>query len=221
MNKHFAGIILSFLNVLSLSQSSRILGVFPSPSKSHLIIDAFVAETLAAAGHNVTIIGVFPNPLPKAKYNFIQIEAYEIDSRFAQDLIDKPAPFHQKFKNLLKVILTTANNTMQHPKIKEFLSTHKAGDFDALILGYFMNDFMLGLGAHFQCPVIVSFMVRPIFAINSVMGNPELPSYVPNLFGNFKQPMDFGERVKNYLATFIENKIMATYMKWKMQEMYR
>lgn len=217
----FSTYLISIITILNLTQAARILGVFPSPSKSHLIIHSAIAETLAAAGHNVTVFGAFPNLLPRAKYNYIQVDALQTGNALANELVNKPEPFYKKFTSLISVILTSANNTMQDQKMQEFLATHKPGDFDAIILGYFMNDFMLGLGAHFQCPVIISFMVRPIFAVNSIVANPELPAYVPTLFGNFKSPMTFMERVKNYLAAFMENNIMATYLQWKTKEMYR
>ena len=79
---------------------------------------------------------------------------------------------------------------------------------------------MLGLGAHFQCAIVLSFMVRPIFAVNTLVGNPTEQSYVPTLFGNFKQPMDFMYRIKNYLATFVEHNIMERYMNGKQLTMY-
>ncbi|XP_065364275.1 UDP-glycosyltransferase UGT5-like isoform X3 [Calliphora vicina] len=220
MNINFATKLISCLSLLSLTQAARILGVFPSPSKSHLIIHSSIAETLAAAGHNVTVIAVFPNILPQAKYNYIQLETTKIDGSFAQSLVDKPQPFYKKFNSLINMVTASANQTMQHPKMLEFLNNHQAGDFDVVILGYFMNDFMLGLGAHFQCPIIMSFMIRPIFAINSMVGNPELPSYVPTVFDNLKQPMNFGERVKNYVLTFVENNVMGRYMDGKTRELY-
>ncbi|KAM7348772.1 UDP-glycosyltransferase UGT5-like isoform 4-T4 [Cochliomyia hominivorax] len=213
--------IINFLNLIIITQSARILGVFPSPSKSHLVIHSSIAETLAAAGHNVTVIAAFPNLLPRAKYNYIQIESPLPDGSLANELVNKPEPFYKRLTSLIDLVMTSANNSMQHEKMQEFLLTHKAGDFDLVILGYFMNDFMLGLGAHFQCPTIMSFMVRPIFSINSIVGNPELPSYVPTLFGNLKQPMTFVERVKNYVSAFLENKILANYMQRRTGEMYR
>ncbi|XP_037814383.1 UDP-glycosyltransferase UGT5-like isoform X3 [Lucilia sericata] len=220
MNIRYAVLIISSLSCLSFLQAANILGVFPSPSKSHLIIHSSIAETLAAAGHNVTVIAVFPNLLPKAKYQYIQLDSHNVSASFAQSLVDKPEPFYKKFKTLLDMITKSANSTMQHPKMWEFLNTHNRGDFDVIILGYFMNDFMLGLGAHFQCPIVISFMVRSIFAIDSMLGNPELPSYVPTLFENLQQPMDFADRVRNYLFTLVEGKVMAPYMMRKMQEIY-
>ncbi|KNC25155.1 hypothetical protein FF38_08248 [Lucilia cuprina] len=205
----------------SFLQAANILGFFPSPSKSHLIIHSSIAETLAAAGHNVTVIAAFPNLLPKAKYQYIHLDDHRVSVHpFAQSLVDKPEPFYKKFKTLIDMITSGGNGTMQHPKMLKFLSTHGSGDFDVIILGYFMNDFMLGLGAHFQCPIILSFMVRSIFAIDTILGNPQLPAYVPTLFDNLQQPMDFGDRVRNFLLTLVEGNVMLPYMMRKVDEIY-
>ncbi|XP_065364276.1 UDP-glycosyltransferase UGT5-like isoform X4 [Calliphora vicina] len=213
-------IVATIISIISLTQSARILGVFPSPFKSHLIIHSSIAETLAAAGHNVTIMGSFPNILPQAKYKYIHLEGKQLDADFVQKTIEKTESLYKKFNNMIGVAMSTANSSLNHKKMKDFLSTHKAGDFDVLILGYFMNDFLLGLGAHFQCPIIISFMVRPIFSINTMVGNPEQPSYVPTLFANLKQPLDFGDRVRNYLANFVEHNFIESYMRKRMQELY-
>lgn len=222
MNTRLVFIVIA-LSCLALKQSdaARILGVFSSPSKSHLIIHAALAETLAEAGHDVTVIGIYPNIYKNAKYNYIHMDVEKMDPSFTQSVVDKPQPVYKKFGSMMKVMSKNANDTMQNPKMKEFLQTHKAGDFDAIIIGYFMNDFMLGLGYHFQCPIILSFVVQPIFAVNNILANPSEHSYVPTLFSNLKQPMSFIERLKNYLGTLFEQHVMQVFMNRKMNEIYR
>ncbi|KAI8117776.1 UDP-glucuronosyltransferase 1-6 [Lucilia cuprina] len=201
-------------------QAARILGVFPSPSKSHVLIHCAVADALAEAGHEVTVIATVPNMLKKAKYNFLHVEGAMFDSNFAQEMLNKPASIYRKFNGIISHVIDMANVTMNQPKIQNFLQTHKAGDFDAVILGYFMNDFMLGFGAHFQCPIILSFMVQPIFPINKMIGNPLEASYVPTLYSGYKQPMDFASRVKNFLANGFEHLVLGNLMQRKLETMY-
>ncbi|XP_046802502.1 UDP-glycosyltransferase UGT5-like [Lucilia cuprina] len=201
-------------------QAARILGVFPSPSKSHVLIHCAVADALAEAGHEVTVIATVPNMLKKAKYNFLHVEGPMFDSNFAQEMLNKPASIYRKFNGIISHVIDMANVTMNQPKIHNFLQTHKAGDFDAVILGYFMNDFMLGFGAHFQCPIILSFMVQPIFPINKMIGNPLEASYVPTLYSGYKQPMDFASRVKNFLANGFEHLVLGNLMQRKLETMY-
>ncbi|XP_061394292.1 UDP-glycosyltransferase UGT4-like [Musca vetustissima] len=212
------------LMVLSLTscQASRILCVFPSPSLSHLIIHATIAETLAQDGHNVTVIGTVPASKLRAPHvQYIHIEGPMFNDDFANEMLSKQVNIYTKFAGTISKVQDMANVTMNDPKMLEFLRSYKPGDFDALILGYFMNDFMLGLGAHFQCPIIVSFMVQPIFSVSAMVANPPESSYVPSLFMGYKQPMDFWTRVKNFAASFFEHQIYSAYVAQKGNEMYR
>lgn len=216
----------TFLVILSVcvvgqTQAARILGVFPSPSKSHVLIHCAVADALAESGHEVTVLASVPNMFKKSKYNFIHIPGEMFDNNFAQEMLNKPSSIYKKFNGIISHVIVMANNTFNQPKMLHFLQTHKAGDFDVIILGYFFNDFMLGLSAHFQCPIVLSFMVQPIFPINQVIGNPLEAAYVPTLYSGFKQPMNFASRVKNFLANGFEQMVLTNLMQRKFSEMYR
>lgn len=216
----FIGISLACL-FAGQTESARILGLFPSPSKSHLLIHCAIADTLAEAGHDVTVIATVPNIYERAKYKYIHVQGAMYDNKFANDMVNKPAPAYVKFYHTMSSVMTMANATLNHPTMQEFLSTHKAGDFDLIILGYFMNDFVLGIGAHFQCPVIVSFMVQPIFPINRMIANPLEPSYVPTLFSGVRQPLDFWGRLKNLFSIAVEEGILMNLLKWNVEKLYR
>uniref|UniRef100_A0A1L8EB31 Putative udp-glucuronosyltransferase 1-6-like isoform x2 n=1 Tax=Haematobia irritans TaxID=7368 RepID=A0A1L8EB31_HAEIR len=209
------------LSLIIRGNASRILCVFPSPSVSHLLIHFAVAETLANDGHDVTIISTIPNCFKATNLKYIHIEGPIFTPDFAKEMIRRQSNVYIKFGSTVSQVLDMANSTMNNPKMLDFLSTSKAGDFDLLILGYFMNDFMLGLGAHFQCPIVLSFMVQPIFSINSMIGNPAEESYVASLFVGYKQPMDFWQRVTNFMAYIIEYYVFAPITAWKVKEMYR
>ncbi|XP_073834861.1 UDP-glycosyltransferase UGT5-like isoform X2 [Musca autumnalis] len=221
--RRFACILLTLLSLsLTAVNASRILCVFPSPSLSHLLIHASIAETLALDGHNVTVVATVPPNKIKARHvNYIHIEGPMFNDAFAKEMLNKAAHVYQKFASTVRQVLDMANVTMNNPHMLRFLQNHKAGDYDAVILGYFMNDFMLGLGAHFQCPIIVSFMVQPIFSINTMIGNPAESSYVSSLFMGFKQPMPFWSRVKNFIGNAFEYHVFAAIMARRVEELYR
>ncbi|XP_073834860.1 UDP-glycosyltransferase UGT4-like isoform X1 [Musca autumnalis] len=226
----FVFVIIGFACVALIqnNEASRILSVFPSPSKSHLLIHCAVAQTLAEAGHEVTVLASIGDDdeatkekYRKADFKFIAIEGPTFDSSFSQEMVNRPLPIYRRAYNIIEKILFLANMTMNHSTMLEFLKEHKAGDFDVMILGYFMNEFMLGLGAHFQCPIILSFMVQPIFLINRMIGNPSESSYVPNLYTGLKQPLSFRARIRNYLSSIFEQKILATILEWQTGKLYR
>lgn len=222
LNSSFSAIFMAMACMFALqTEAARILGLFPSPSKSHLLIHCAIADTLAEAGHEVTVISTVPNLYKKAKYNFIHVQGAMYDNKFANDMVNKPAPAYVKFYHTMSSAMAMANNTLNHPTMQEFLGNHKAGDFDVIIMGYFMNDFMLGIAAQFQCPVIMSFMVQPIFPINNMIGNPLEASYVPTLFSGFKQPMDFWSRLQNMFTIAVEEGFLMNFLRWNMEKLYR
>ncbi|XP_013104646.2 UDP-glycosyltransferase UGT4 isoform X2 [Stomoxys calcitrans] len=220
----FVGWVLNALigfSILQGLEAKRILSVFPSPSVSHLLIHMAVADTLANDGHDVTVIATIPNRFTKSKVKYLHIEGPMFDHGFANHMINNPSHVYVKFAHTVDQVLDMANATMNNRKMLQFLHDNKAGDFDLVILGYFMNDFMLGLGAHFQCPIVLSFMVQPIFPTNKVIGNPAEASYVSSLFAGFKQPMDFWQRVINYLSIALEYYVLSPVMDSKVRDMYR
>lgn len=189
---------------IDLATSARILGFFPSPSKSHLIVHAAVADTLAQAGHDVTVFGSTNNVYPNAKYKYIQIGRETFENSVIAGMVNGSTPYYKQFATMLRSIGTSSNASITHPRVQRFLQEHGAGDIDLVIVGYIMNDFHFGLAAHFECPLIVSFMVQPIAQINSILGNPNEFAYVPTLMGKQIQPMDFVARVKNFFSILIE-----------------
>lgn len=220
---HFKWISVGFLilSVISHVNARRILSVFPTPSLSHLLVHIAVAEALAEAGHNVTVIAPVRVPYKNTNITYIHIDEPLFSKDFAHEMVNKKAPRYQKVANIISQVLTMANVTLNNPKMLDFLQNHRAGDFDALILGYAVNDFILGLGAHFQCPIVLSVTVQPIFAVNTIIGNPVEASYVPGLLGGLRQPMDFWTRIKSYMITFFEYHIFTRIFSRKMQIFYR
>uniref|UniRef100_W8BNH9 UDP-glucuronosyltransferase 2C1 n=1 Tax=Ceratitis capitata TaxID=7213 RepID=W8BNH9_CERCA len=206
--------------VVPPANAARILGFFPSPSRSHLLIHCAVADTLARAGHNVTVIATKPNMYPKAPYNYIQLDTPLLPDTFMNVLVNDPPPFYKRYPMLLSEVTKMNNRTLSHPDLQEFLRNHGEDAFDLLLLGYFGNEFHLGLGAHFKCPVVISFMMQPFFVINELIGNPSEHAYVPTLFSGLKQPMDFWARLQNYLTTLFEYYYMSPMLERAEQKYY-
>ncbi|XP_017464666.1 PREDICTED: UDP-glucuronosyltransferase 2C1-like isoform X1 [Rhagoletis zephyria] len=219
--------LLCYLILLALAvsrfnsvSSARILGFFPSPVKSHLIVHAALAETLAQAGHDVTVIASVRNVYPHAKYEYIEIDGAAFDPSVLTGMVNNSKPFYRKFDDMMKAISISTNASITHARMQRFLSAHGAGAFDLLLLGYFMNDFHLGLAAHFQCPLIVSFMIQPILSVNLLLANPAETAYVPTMLSNLAQPLDFLGRVKNYLFALLEEFSMVRFIRRLQQELY-
>lgn len=63
--------------LINESQCAKILVVYPSPSKSHLINGKPLFTELAQRGHNVTVISNFPLENPMENYRDITIPVPE------------------------------------------------------------------------------------------------------------------------------------------------
>ncbi|XP_011176977.2 UDP-glycosyltransferase UGT5 [Zeugodacus cucurbitae] len=212
--------LVAVVSLVPAGDAARILGFFPSPSQSHLIIHCALTETLARAGHNVTVIATKPNPYPNAAYKYIYIETPLLSATFMDKFINDPPPFYIKYPHLVTEASQMNNRTLWHPEMQQFLREHRAGSFDLLLLGYFINDFHVGLGAHFDCPVIISFMVQPIFSLNEMIGNPSEHAYVPTLLSGLKQPMDIWARLQTYLLYLYEYFVMGPLLESAQQTHY-
>lgn len=96
------------------------------------------------------------------------------------------------------------------PKLSEAMLLHseflklKQEQFDLLIIGWFANDFQIGLGEHFKCPVIISFPFKPSIFVRNYVGNPHGISHIPSAALAHKGSMNFQQRIMNFLAITIE-----------------
>lgn len=95
---------------------------------------------------------------------------------------------------------------LDNQQVKELLADTKTNKFDLIIVESFGTDALYGLGGHFNAPIITVSATEPTRAINDAVGNPETPSYVPNvLLSVTSQEMTFFfNRLKNYSMTMFQ-----------------
>lgn len=189
--------------------SSHVLGFFPSPSKSHLIIHMAVVRSILERGHDVTVITTLPLRYKHPKLRHIilsESSVPQISNTFMKQMLDPPK---NRFSNILNVFewmgffFSHSNASLHAPEMKEFMND-KNNKIDLLLLGYFFNEFHLGLATYFKCPVIVILINQPVYGVNRLIGNPMELSYVPALLTNFPQPMAFKARLENFLIGGLE-----------------
>ncbi|XP_054086911.1 uncharacterized protein LOC128921917 [Zeugodacus cucurbitae] len=206
----------------AVAAGSRILGFFVTYSKSHMLLHCNVAEQLARVGHEVTVIGIIDNVYPNATYKYIHLQLPDggiLDDNALRSVINTR---HSLVKSLIVTTgeyMRMANETMWQPTMREFLRENSANSFDLLLFGFVMNEFQLGLAAHFQCPIVVLWVVRPVLQVNRFIGNPLEMAYVPNLSSHLQQPFNFLQRVKNYVTAWMEFALMA-YLDYRTQQLY-
>lgn len=197
--------VLTILAVLSVtftvSHSARILGLFPTPAKSHLIVHMSMVRPMIERGHDVTIVTTIPLKEPNLKFRHIKVEQPSLDlSVLGEDAkgIVKAMKLMAKMSSNL---MSLTNLTLNSPEMQKLM---REESFDLVILGNFLNDFLIGVAGHFKCPIIINFSASPTQHMAKLMGNPLELSYVPDLLTGLQQPMGFFERVVNYVFSGVQ-----------------
>lgn len=184
------------ISMSGLSTSSRILFLFPSPSKSHLIVVKGLSTTLAERGHEVTVVSPFPLDKPMKNYRDIKVEVPEDMTNLQSSMVTEPNKNILKmFPRLIRNLFEMGNGMFQ---IQEFKKVMEEEKFDLVVIGMFFNNYLLGAGDHFKCPTIMLSVSGPMTFTNLLMGNPLEVSAVRHAMSKSKLDT-FVDRLKNFL----------------------
>lgn len=92
---------------------------------------------------------------------------------------------------------------------KEVLNSDQK--FDLVLYEIFGIDALVGLGQHFNCPVIGFTTFAATTWANQITGNPTANSYVPSAFLSYTAHMNFKQRLFNTLFGIAEKAITELY----------
>lgn len=96
-----------------------------------------------------------------------------------------------------------SSDAIQHNVTQNLM--HSGQKFDLVVIGWFFNDFQLGLAGHFQCPSVVISSVPAIKPLRDLVGNPSDITNVPMIGGNpTPGPVSFFRRVQFFIGYVIE-----------------
>jgi hypothetical protein len=107
------------------------------------------------------------------------------------------------------------NATIHDPQFQKLM---KEESFDLLVLGFTFNAFLLGIGDHFKCPIIMvaSAGVTPV--LSYIVGHPSDFSAVPHYLMP-SEKMDFSDRLKSLFAYSVEY-LLTWYTDHKNRQFY-
>ncbi|XP_004524829.1 UDP-glucuronosyltransferase 1-6 [Ceratitis capitata] len=205
--------------------SANILGVFLSPSPSHLIVHMSVMKALAEQGHDITVVSGLKPKVNHPKIKNIIIDPSEENQR---KMNEEMSGFGTKKTNLLLTFLKflTADNvmfTMQFDALKhERFQPIYNNKYDLVIMGYFMNNFQFIVPAKLNCPMILTWTGQPMEMINSLVGTPHEVSYVPSIFTPHKngEVMSLSSRLFNFVSSVLF-RLFTNIMELSMEGNYR
>lgn len=158
--------------MLSFSDTAKILCLFPSQSKSHLIIAQALMKELAGRGHSVTVVSPYQLSEPVPNYRDVHIDFDtthhgEAVFIFLNYLINKMVLnrnliifiFTELITKLMKsnlkqiysllfisktidIAYHSTNDSINSPQFKKLMAEES---FDLMILGTVVHDYLLGM----------------------------------------------------------------------------
>uniref|UniRef100_A0A6P7G3E2 UDP-glucuronosyltransferase n=1 Tax=Diabrotica virgifera virgifera TaxID=50390 RepID=A0A6P7G3E2_DIAVI len=180
----------------------EVLVVFPSPVPSHYILGNALARGLANAGHSVTMVSPYEEKDPPKNGSYKDVVLTGIFDMMRE--LNPPQWMEFGAMNPVEIIYrthapghATTNFTLRHPNFQKLLNSGQ--NFDVIILEQFVNDALKALGCHFNAPVIPLSTCTPSMWVNLPAGNPEVPSYMPDLYQDFPTKMNIWQRGMNSL----------------------
>lgn len=189
------------------SSASRILFLFPSPSKSHLIVVQGLSTTLAEQrGHDVTVVSPFPLDKPMKNYRDIKLTVPQDMTELSKEMTTAPdVNIWTRFPRLLRNLFVMGNSMIKSPQFEKMMAEEK---FDLVVIGMFFNDYLLGIGDHFKCPTIMLSVGGAMTMTNILVGNPLSVEAVRHKFLS-TDVITFTDRVKNFMMHGIDFIMMA------------
>jgi hypothetical protein len=209
-------IVVSVLFLTWTVQSARILGVFPVPGKSNYFLGSSLMRALAEKGHDVTIISPFSeNNLPKGgSYREIllpemlaQLETRRNEINMYE--LGEVSPFIN-IPFLAYLMSEIGEILFKETNVQKLINSGEK--FDAVIVEQFFSDAHKVLAYHFDAVQIVFSSVGANIWINSLVGNPSPPSYIPDSMLSYSAHMTFLERLKNTLISLLNTCVHHLYL---------
>jgi hypothetical protein len=178
-----------------------------------------LAKALAEKDHEITFVSAFPQSNPIKNYRDIKIPYNEEDKKFVTEIAKdvKGANMLKMLTGLPRMIYNTGNITLNMPEMKKLMNEEQ---FDLLIVGFFMTEFVLGLGDHFKCPTIVFSPAGVFSTLSNMIGNPISPEGVPHFAKQAVDVTTFFGRVQNFLVNTIEITVMQNLFKYFGKQVY-
>ncbi|XP_063921532.1 UDP-glycosyltransferase UGT5-like [Zophobas morio] len=214
--------IVTLLLILLVSHHgscAKILGVFTSPERSHYILGSTLMKALAEKGHDVTVLSSYgEKEPPKTKGTYRDIVVTEIMKNMNEMMAGgQGSMFDQGDMSpfLAAGFLAFMMPQMMEPGLgdKEIQKLmHSNEKFDVVIVEQFMNDAEKALSTHFGAPLIVVSSMGANYWVNTLVGNPSPPSYIPMISTDYSIPMTFCERLENSLLFLLTEVLFKWYV---------
>uniref|UniRef100_F1KZ92 glucuronosyltransferase n=1 Tax=Ascaris suum TaxID=6253 RepID=F1KZ92_ASCSU len=211
-NKWIIVLLIGF--VVNLSAAYKVAIFAPDVSGSQLLLNVRVAETLAASGHNVTLIrlDIFGQKKVNLKISpsieqwrvkaYLNASIYEeLNEHHSAMAFKDMTVFSSHWRNTFMLFLSTFKTACEIvTQDKEFLKKLKEAKFD-IAFTHVYDYCPVGIIYYAKIPTWIWLNgAQLVEFIADLVGVPSPPSYVPPLMADSSDQMSFIERVKSFLG---------------------
>lgn len=110
-------------------------------------------------------------------------------------------PFSILFSSV-KMSLENTEQVLSDPVVQAALNGNDT--YDLVIAEWVQTDALQGIAYRLKVPSVLMTSFVPSILTNYITANPDLPSFMPHVFGNCDQRMNFLERTQNFLLTVVQ-----------------
>ncbi|XP_041968705.1 UDP-glucosyltransferase 2-like [Aricia agestis] len=180
---------LLLLCTISAAFGYRILAIQNGPSRSHYNLMTGMVKPLLEAGHEVTLMAIFPEKKPVKNLRIIDMSVLQNVVDDTNDINNNDVSMVQLKEMLSNVSTTILNNPeVQHALTKE--------SYDAVITEWLFSDIEAGYAAVLQVPWIVLHGEMSPHMENLVDTVRHIPT-IPTMFNSAPIPMNLPQRMMN------------------------
>nr|XP_019560415.2 UDP-glucuronosyltransferase 2B1-like [Aedes albopictus] len=207
------------------TDSSRILGVFVFPSRSHwMMIDA-ILNGLLDRGHQVTVIANYPLSRRHDNYTDLRVapiydfwkKSVNVDSLYDLTAIS----IHQMLMGFLyNMGLETAHHGFTRDGVRHFIQTDES-HFDLILAEQFYQEAYLMFAHKYKAPIVTVGTFGFAHYMGPLMGMMNMYSHVPHEFLPFMDKMSFSQRMYNTGVSLYEQLLRTIYYLPRQEAMAR
>ncbi|ALC39400.1 Ugt37c1, partial [Drosophila busckii] len=178
-------------------------------------------QALAEAGHNITVVITIRPKVKCENMQLIVIPMSKAQEHNLEQQMSTMAGQKNSIFMLFKRVQNMLDSQLDLLSVAAFQRVYET-KFDLMFLGYILNDLHLGLAAKLRVPLILAWVQAPAVNIDTLVGNPTNPSYIPRVGTAVKsgEIMGFGKRLQNFSNSLIFQ-LMMLHFKHQMQYYYK
>ncbi|XP_035452806.2 UDP-glucosyltransferase 2 [Spodoptera frugiperda] len=182
--------------MLACAEASKILVVFPLPSRSHGNLGDGVVKHLLNAGHEVTYISPFPYKNAPPTLRTIDVsknfDIMPMDIMSIKTIMDSRISL-DSMGFMLYMMVEMMRHTIQTEGVNKLLNDPKE-EFDLVIAEWMFTDVPAGFASVFDCPLIWLSSVEVHWMILQLVDQPTNPAYTVDIMSAYTPPLNFWQR---------------------------